>query len=185
MQIFRTLSFLSLILLISSTAFGQKKIKDKILHKKTFFAEVTIQGGKKTKIFSEEISFSSGKIKTKHLGSSDNGGFVQGDYEVSKVDSSGEAWSVDFKGACKNSKDDYIIIEGTVFGEVIDGTIIWETKKQKVKSEMTFTGNLKQKGDKYEPMEKTIDNKAQEQKALKKKQKDELDEDILNDDFED
>lgn len=186
-------SFILLFIIASTSVFAQKKIKDPYLHKKTYIVEVTITGGKKEKIFAEEINFASGKIKTKNLALEEH--FLTGDYEVSKVDSSGEAWSIDFKGACKNDKEDYIIIEGTVFGEMIDGTIRWETKKKKVKSEMTFTGSLKVKGQKTPPANtktssgakssgskssKPVDKKEEEKKL---KEEEELDKEILDDDL--
>jgi len=192
--------FLLLLFIVSTTAvFAQKKVKDTFLNKKFYLVEVTLVGGKKQKVFAEEISFASGKIKTKHLFSADNGGFLQGDYEVTKVDSSGDAKSFDFKGSCKNSKEEYLIIQGTVFGEMIDGTMTWETKKRKVKSEMTFTGNLKVKGQKFVAGEKTIENTSGEQKSSgkkeakpgdtkspdkKAKEDKNLDDEILNDDLE-
>lgn len=186
-----------LLVLVSASAFSvyaQKKVKDTFLNKKTYLIEVTMQGGKKQKIFSEELNFASGKIKTKHLAMEEK--FLQGDYEVTKVDSSGEAKSIDFKGSCKNDKDDYIIIQGTVFGNMIDGTIRWETSKKKLKSEMTFTGSAKEKGQKFVASEKTVANPSSNQKAGsgkeaspskssgKKGKNDNLDDDILNDDFD-
>jgi|GEM_PF-1091875 len=193
-------SFLA-ILFLSNIAFAQKKVKDTFLNKKYYLVEVTMIGGKKQKIFADELSFTSGKIKSKHLSSPDEGGFLQGDYGVTKVDSSGEAKSIDFKGTCKNSKNENLIITGTVFGDMIDGSMTWETSKHKVKSEMTFTGNLKEKGQKFVPAEKTSSNPSSKQKSSEskssetkkgnnpddtkssgKKSKEELlDEEILND----
>lgn len=196
MNSFKNIAILMILLLSANIVFAQKKVKDKVLHKKTYLIEVTIIGGKKQKIFAEELSFTSGKIKAKQLSLEEH--FLQGDYEVTKVDSSGEAWSIDFKGSCKNDKDEYIIIKGTVFGEMIDGTVTWETKKNKVKSEMTFTGSLKEKGQKFAPSEKTSSNPTSKEKSSsskakedskpeksktsgKKSKEDLLDEEILND----
>ncbi len=203
MKIYRAIVISILFAFAATTVFAQKKVKDTFLTKKTYLVEVTIAGGKKQKVFAEELNFASGKIKVKQLGLEEH--FLQGDYEVSKVDSSGEAMSIDFKGSCKNDKEEYIILQGTVFGEMIDGTITWETKKKKVKSEMTFTGNLKVKGQKFVAGEKTIENNSGTQKSSgkgeakpsgkgetkpgdskspdKKSKEDNLDDEILNDDL--
>ena len=126
----------------------------------------------------------------------DNGGFVQGDYEVTKADTTSEARTFDFKGSIKNSKEEYLLISGTVFGDMIDGTMTWETSKHKMKSEMTFTGNSKEKGQKYVPAEKTVSSpssktktsseKSNDSKSPEKKTKEDksLDDEILNDDLE-
>lgn len=195
MNTFKLLATLLIFTLSAALTFAQKKVKDTYLHKKNYLVEVTMIGGKKQKIFSEEIGFSSGKVKTKHMMMADNGGFVQGDYEVTKADTTGEARTFDFKGSIKNAKDEYLMIKGTVFGDMIDGTMTWETSKHKVKTEMTFTGNAKEKGEKYIAAEKTVANpnsakssagKGNEAKPSSKKEKSdkELDDEILNDDLE-
>lgn len=195
MNSFKSITIFALVLLTTTAAFAQKKVKDTYLHKKNYLIEVTMKGGKKTKIFSDELGFSSGKIKTKHMMMADNGGFVQGDYEVTKADTSGEARIFDFKGSIKNAKDEYLLINGTVFGDMIDGTMTWETSKHKVKTEMTFTGNSKEKGQKFVPAEKNISNpssktktspdKSNDSKSPDKKTKEDksLDDEILNDDL--
>ncbi len=187
-------SFLLIFLINANVVFAQKKVKDTYLNKKSYLVEVTMTGGKKKKIFSEEIGFTSGKIKSKHFMLGDNGGFIQGDYEVTNADTTGEARTFDFKASIKNSKDEYLIYEGTVYGDMIDGKIVWETSKHKVKSEMTFTGTVKEKGQKYVPAEKTVENpsgkkssgKAEDSKSSDKKAKEDknLDDEILNDDLD-
>lgn len=195
MNTFKAYTTLALLVVSSTLVFAQKKEKDTYLHKKSYLVEVTMIGGKKQKIFSEEIGFSSGKVKTKHLMMADNGGFVQGDYTVTKADTTGEARTFDFKGSIKNAKEEYLLIKGTVFGDMIDGTMTWETSKHKVKTEMTFTGTAKEKGQKYVAAEKTVANpnsaksssgKANDSKPSSKKGKEnsELDDEILNDDLE-
>lgn len=196
MNSFKTIGTLIVFAVFTNAVFAQKKVKDTYLHKKNYLIEVTMKGGKKTKIFSDELGFSSGKIKTKHMMMADNGGFVQGDYEVTKADTSGEARTFDFKGSIKNSKEEYLLIKGTVFGDMIDGTMTWETSKHKVKSEMTFTGNSKEKGQKFVPAEKSVSNpssntksssgKSNDSKSPEKKSKEDksLDDEILNDDLE-
>lgn len=196
MNTFKSIAAFIVFTALANVVFAQKKVKDTYLHKKNYLVEVTMKGGKKTKIFSEEIGFSSGKIKTKHMMMADNGGFVQGDYEVTKADTTGEARTFDFKGSIKNAKDEYLLINGTVFGDMIDGTITWETAKHKVKSEMTFTGSAKEKGQKYVPGEKTVSNPSSGNKASsgkgdskagdskKSKEDKDLDDEILNDDLE-
>jgi hypothetical protein len=194
MNTFKSIAALIVFTALANVVFAQKKVKDTYLHKKNYLVEVTMKGGKKTKIFSEEIGFSSGKIKTKHMMMADNGGFVQGDYEVTKADTTGEARTFDFKGSIKNTKDEYLLINGTVFGDMIDGTITWETSKHKVKSDMTFTGSWKEKGQKFVAAEKTVANpgsqkssgKANDPKSSEKKEKEDknLDDEILNDDLE-
>lgn len=196
MTTIKTIAALILLTGLTASSFAQKKVKDPYLHKKNYLIEVTMKGGKKTKIFSDELGFSSGKIKTKHMMMADNGGFVQGDYEVTNADTTGEARTFDFKGSIKNSKEEYLLISGTVFGDMIDGTMTWETSKHKVKSEMTFTGNSKEKGQKYVPAEKTVSSpssktktsseKSNDSKSPEKKTKEDksLDDEILNDDLE-
>lgn len=196
MNSFKSFTIFALILFITTSVFAQKKVKDTYLHKKSYLIEVTMKGGKKTKIFADELGFSSGKIKTKHMMMADNGGFVQGDYEVTKADTTGEARTFDFKGSIKNSKEEYLLISGTVFGDMIDGTMTWETSKHKVKTEMTFTGNSKEKGQKFVPAEKTVSSpssnsksssgKSNDSKSPDKKTKEDksLDDEILNDDLE-
>ena len=196
MTTIKTIAALIIFTVFANVVFAQKKVKDTYLHKKSYLIEVTMKGGKKTKIFSDELGFSSGKIKTKHMMMADNGGFVQGDYEVTKADTTGEARTFDFKGSIKNSKEEYLLISGTVFGDMIDGTMTWETSKHKVKSEMTFTGNSKEKGQKYVPAEKTVSSpssktktsseKSNDSKSPEKKTKEDksLDDEILNDDLE-
>ncbi len=196
MNSIKTIAALILLTGLTASSFAQKKVKDPYLHKKSYLIEVTMKGGKKTKIFSDELGFSSGKIKTKHMMMADNGGFVQGDYEVTKADTTGEARTFDFKGSIKNSKEEYLLISGTVFGDMIDGTMTWETSKHKMKSEMTFTGNSKEKGQKYVPAEKTVSSpssktktsseKSNDSKSPEKKTKEDksLDDEILNDDLE-
>ncbi len=190
----KNIAILFLLIAATTNSFAQKKIKDPYLNKKNYLIEVTMNGGKKQKIFSEEIGFSSGKMKLKHLGMADNGGFLQGDYEVTKADTTGEARTFDFNGSIKNQKDEYALINGTVFGDMIDGTITWETSKHKVKSEMTFTGNAKEKGQKFVPAEKIVptsggksssgkgDSKGGDSK--KSKEDKNLDDEILNDTLE-
>ena len=195
MNTLKTIAAIVVFMLSATASFAQKKVKDTYLHKKNYLVEVTMKGGKKTKIFSEEIGFSSGKIKTKHLMMPDNGGFVQGDYEVTKADTTSEARTFDFKGSIKNAKDEYLILKGTVFGDMIDGTMTWETEKHKVKSEMTFTGNSKEKGQKFVATEKTFSTSSSNQKSSGKgedskpsnkkgKEDKSLDDEILNDDLE-
>jgi hypothetical protein len=196
MNTFKTIAALIIFTVFANAVSAQKKVKDTYLHKKSYLVEVTMKGGKKTKIFSEEIGFSSGKIKTKHMMMADNGGFVQGDYEVTKADTTGEARTFDFKGSIKNSKEEYLLISGTVFGDMIDGTMTWETSKHKVKSEMTFTGNSKEKGQKFVAIEKTVSSPSSGNKASsgkgdsksadpkKSKEDKSLDDEILNDDLE-
>ncbi|MCG3166705.1 MAG: hypothetical protein POELPBGB_02485 [Bacteroidia bacterium] len=195
MNTIKSIAVLVAFTFFTTIVFAQKKVKDTYLHKKNYLVEVTMKGGKKTKIFAEEIGFSSGKIKTKHMMMADNGGFVQGDYEVTKADTTGEARTFDFKGSIKNAKEEYLLIKGTVFGDMIDGTMTWETSKHKVKTEMTFTGNVKEKGEKYIAAEKTVANpnsqkassgKAGDAKSSGKKEKEDksLDDEILNDDLE-
>ncbi len=196
MNTFKTIATLIVFTFFVNSIFAQKKVKDAYLNKKSYLIEVTMIGGKKTKIFSDELGFSSGKIKTKHMMMADNGGFVQGDYEVTKADTTGEARTFDFKGSIKNSKEEYLVIKGTVFGDMIDGTMTWETSKHKVKTEMTFTGNSKEKGQKFVPAEKTVSKpssnskpssgKSIDSKSPEKKTKEDksLDDEILNDDLE-
>ena len=172
MNSIKTIAALILLTGLTASVFAQKKVKDTYLHKKSYLIEVTMKGGKKTKIFSDELGFSSGKIKTKHMMMADNGGFVQGDYEVTKADTTGEARTFDFKGSIKNSKEEYLLISGTVFGDMIDGTMTWETSKHKMKSEMTFTGNSKEKGQKYVPAEKTVSSPSSKTKTSSEKSND-------------
>ena len=55
MNTFKSIAALIIFTVFANAVFAQKKVKDTYLHKKNYLVEVTMKGGKKTKIFSEEI----------------------------------------------------------------------------------------------------------------------------------
>lgn len=135
---------ISLLLVLSTTVvFAQKKPKDKVLDKKVYTITLTEIGKKKNKENPDEISFTGQKIKSAALAKE---GFQPAPYEV-EVDSSSIDVTINFTAEGKVSESEVMKYEGTVIGTTIDGKATL-MKKDAIKKEYTFTGELKQKGAK-------------------------------------
>jgi hypothetical protein len=90
------------------------------------------------------MNFSSGKCKTTFFGK--DWAFPAKPYEVTFVDSSNtEKKSYQFMWESTNDTDEKIALQGSIDGDVIEGTAEITNKKGRTLKSYTFTGNLKKK----------------------------------------
>lgn len=134
------------LVLIASQTLAQRRPKDKILDRRVFVVTMEQQRDRKNKLepFEEELSFRSNRMSSKHMRSQAGGGFMLGDYAVSKVEKVMDENVIHFQAINKNQKGMSLKWEGKVFGGRVEGTAI-VSKKGKIKQEFVFSGALKQK----------------------------------------
>lgn len=145
MAIYLRVTLLSYLIFLCafSSAYSQRRPKDKILDKKEFKIMMEHQEGKEKKRkepFEDELSFRSNKAWSRAMQGADNGSFLRGAYAVKKEEVMGEH-IYHFQIINKNSKGMSLKWEGKVFGDQIEGTAI-VSKKGKIKEEYTFKGSL-------------------------------------------
>ena len=131
---------LSLTLLMSVTAFGQKKAKPPV-EGRIYSVTLTEQNKKKAEPFKDEFSFIvNAKFKSAFM---TNAGFNQTDYEF-EVDSTASPMTIKFTVEAKNDSEERFSWEGTFSDETAEGTAIIR-KKGKVQHTYNFTGTWKNK----------------------------------------
>jgi len=139
LQIMLFLTFL----LPQITIAQSSKTKDKFLEGKIYLIELVEKGSKKTKSTEDELSFKSGKFKSKTMFEED---FGPANYTVSVDSSSSEGKIISFEAQSKNkeNKEETLTWKGTIEDDNIEGSAIW-IKKGKTKKEFEFSGSLKRK----------------------------------------
>ena len=132
--------------LIASQALAQRRPKDKILDRLAFVVTMEHQSDRKKTLepFEEELSFRSNRMSSKHMRSQAGGGFMLGDYAISKVEKVMDENVIHFQAINRNQKGMSLKWEGKVFGKQIEGTAI-VSKNGKIKQEFTFAGARKEK----------------------------------------
>jgi hypothetical protein len=143
-----SLKFLGLaisgLLILSNTAWAQKKTPDKILGNKIYTIELTAQGGKKAaEPESDELTFKTDKLASKLMKTDFD--FEPASYTITADSSDAAAVAISFESESKNANEETLKWTGTVKGIDIEGTAVWTTKKGKVKKEYSFTGIQKGK----------------------------------------
>ena len=135
----KKLILLSLIAVISSSAFGQKKGKSPI-DGRIYTIKTIEENKKKAEAEMDEASFMAGKFKSNFMV---NAQFQPADYDY-EVDSTSASPTYKFTVESKNDDNGRYSWEGTIDGDNITGT---ETirKKGKVIHSYTFTGTQKNK----------------------------------------
>lgn len=138
-----------LILLVSAlpfTLFAQAPALKGPLDGKTFLTDVTKEGKKKPLSDEpDEFKFTAGKFKSKFFGS-DYGFTKQVPYEITSIDSSNSAERIyTWKAESINDIKETVKWEGTITGDMIEGTGELYSAKGEKKWSYTFTGKLKKK----------------------------------------
>lgn len=144
LRMFRVVMVISL---LWSSAYAQRRPKDRILDRKVFLVTMELQVEKerqKEEPFEEQLSFRSNKMTSRQMRMSDKGGFQMGEYVISETQELMGEEVYHFQAINKNSKAMSLKWEGKVFGNQIEGTAI-VSKKGKIKETYAFSGSLKQK----------------------------------------
>lgn len=145
-RIVRKVAVVAFMLVLVQVAFAQKRPKDKLLDRKVFVVTMEEVSDKKKKEepFEEELSFRTNKMSTIQMRSADRGGFMMGEYAISKVEKLGEDVVYQFQAINKNQKGMSLKWEGKVLVNQIEGKAT-VSKNGKIKEEYTFSGALKEK----------------------------------------
>ena len=126
----------------SNQALAQKK-KEKLLDGKTYIITLTEEVSKKpTKPLPDEITFKSDKLKSKTM--DDKYKFNAGSFTATVDSSNAEEPIITFDAELKGETDDILTWHGTISGEEIEGSAIWN-KKGKTKKSYSFSGSIKKK----------------------------------------
>lgn len=133
------------LLLLATTPFPTfSQVKKLALDGQKFTVEI-LEDGKKKPFDPDDLSFSTGKVKSALFG---DWGFVKAaKYEVAAIDSTTTqgvkiySWIADMT----NEQEEKLSWSGTVSGDEIEGTIELVNKKGQTKKTFTFTGKLKKK----------------------------------------
>jgi len=130
--------------IFSNSIYGQKKPPpDKLLVGKIYTIELAAQGKKAGDPAPDEISFKSDKFTSKLMKTDEK--FAPSVY-IAEADSTGESGkTISFESESKNPDAELLKWTGTITGDDIEGTVIWTSKKGKIKKEYTYAGTLKGK----------------------------------------
>ena len=136
------LAVIIMISAISNNVLAQKK-KEKLLDDKGYIVTLTEEASKKpTKPIPDELSFKGNKLKSKAM--DDKYKFNAGAFTATVDSTNIEEPVITFDAEMKGELDDVLTWHGTVTGEDIEGSAIWN-KKGKTKKTYSFSGSIKKK----------------------------------------
>ena len=136
-----TIAIVLIVILLSTSinSFAQKK--DKFLSEKNFDVELTEQGKKKNnEPVKDQILFRADRLSSTYM--MRQFVFTASNYTAT-VDSTSGSGVITFVSDSKNADGDLLKWNGTVTGEIMEGTAVITDKKGKAKASFTLKGQQK------------------------------------------
>ncbi len=138
---YKIISCLAVVLLLSTSGKIYSQKKDKLLGEKNFDVELSEQGKKKnTETVKDQILFRADRLSSTYMMRQFT--FTASSYNAT-VDSTLGTPVITFLSDSKNTDGDLLKWNGTVTGEVMEGTAVITDKKGKAKVSYTIKGQQK------------------------------------------